>query len=48
MRRAYKMLYREKLSLDDARVKIADAASRIPVLVPLAEFLAVPGRGIVR
>ncbi|MEO8344719.1 MAG: acyl-ACP--UDP-N-acetylglucosamine O-acyltransferase [Betaproteobacteria bacterium] len=48
VRRAYKLLYREKMSLDEARVKIADAASRISVLVPLAEFLSVPGRGIVR
>ena len=48
VRRAYKMLYRENLSLDDARAKIADAAVRAPVLAPLVEFLAVPGRGIVR
>ncbi len=48
VRRAYKMLYRENLSLDDARAKIAVAADRSPVLAPLVEFLAVPGRGIVR
>jgi UDP-N-acetylglucosamine acyltransferase len=48
VRRAYKSLYRENLSLDDARTKIAVAAERAPVLAPLVDFLAVPGRGIVR
>jgi UDP-N-acetylglucosamine acyltransferase len=48
LRRAYKILYRQGLSLDDARVKIAAAAVDAPVLKPLADFLAVPGRGIVR
>jgi len=48
VRRAYKALYRENLTLDEARVKIAAAAATAPVLTPLVEFLAVPGRGIVR
>lgn len=48
VRRAYKALYRENLTLDEARVKIAAAAVTAPVLTPLVEFLAVPGRGIVR
>jgi UDP-N-acetylglucosamine acyltransferase len=48
VRRAYKALYRESLSLEDAKVKIATAAANAPVLAPLVEFLAVPGRGIVR
>ena len=48
VRRAYKALYRENLSLDEARAKIASAAASAPVLAPLVEFLAVPGRGIVR
>jgi UDP-N-acetylglucosamine acyltransferase len=48
VRRAYKTLYRENLSLDDARAKIAAAAAKAPVLAPLVEFLAVSGRGIVR
>ena len=48
VRRAYKTLYREGLSLEDARAKLeADAASE-PVLASLAAFLAVAGRGIVR
>jgi UDP-N-acetylglucosamine acyltransferase len=48
VRRAYKMLYRENLSLDEARAKITAAAATARVLTPLVEFLAVPGRGIVR
>jgi len=48
VRRAYKALYREGLSLDDARAKIQAAAEEEPALRALADFLAVPGRGIVR
>jgi UDP-N-acetylglucosamine acyltransferase len=48
VRRAYKALYRENLTLDDAKVKIAAAARDAPVLMPLVEFLAAAGRGIVR
>ncbi|MBA3776059.1 MAG: acyl-ACP--UDP-N-acetylglucosamine O-acyltransferase [Betaproteobacteria bacterium] len=48
IKRAYKALYREKLSLDEARARIADAATRAAVLEPLAGFLASGGRGIVR
>lgn len=48
VRRAYKTLYRENLTLDEARAKIGAAAAKAPVLTPLVEFLAVPGRGIVR
>jgi UDP-N-acetylglucosamine acyltransferase len=48
VRRAYKALYRENLTLDDARAKIATAARNAPVLLPLVEFLADSGRGIVR
>jgi len=48
VRRAYKALYRENLTLEDAKAKIAAAAANAPVLAPLVEFLAVPGRGIVR
>ena len=48
IRRAYKTLYRESLPLDEARTKIAHSAREAPVLAPLAEFLAVEGRGIVR
>jgi len=48
IRRAYKTLYREQLTLEDARAKIAAEAASVPALRPLAEFLAVPGRGVVR
>jgi len=48
VRRAYKTLYREGRSLEDARAALATAAEASPVLTPLVEFLAVPGRGIVR
>jgi UDP-N-acetylglucosamine acyltransferase len=46
VRRAYKTLYREGLSLDEAREKLAADAS--PAVAPLAAFLAETGRGIVR
>jgi UDP-N-acetylglucosamine acyltransferase len=48
VRRAYKTLYREGLSLDDAKSALATAARAHPVLAPLAAFLAEPGRGIIR
>ena len=48
VRRAYKTLYREGRSLDDAKAALATAAATCPALTPLVEFLAVPGRGIVR
>ena len=48
VRRAYKTLYREGLSLEDAKAALATAANASPVLTPLVEFLAAPGRGIVR
>jgi UDP-N-acetylglucosamine acyltransferase len=48
VRRAYKTLYREGLPLEAARAKLAEQAAGEPVLAPLAAFLAVEGRGIVR
>ena len=48
VRRAYKMLYREGRSLEDARVALAEAAKASPVIAPLVEFLAETGRGIIR
>ena len=48
VRRAYKTLYRNGLSLEDAREALADAARDAPLLVPLVEFIAVSARGIVR
>lgn len=48
VRRAYKTLYREGLSLEDARAKLARDAAAEPALAPLVAFLSVAGRGIVR
>ncbi len=48
VRRAYKSLYREGHTLDDARTAIAAAARTAAALGPLVDFLAVAGRGIIR
>jgi UDP-N-acetylglucosamine acyltransferase len=48
VRRAYKTLYREGRSFEEAKAELATAAAAAPVLAPFVEFLAVPGRGIVR
>ncbi|MEP6941482.1 MAG: acyl-ACP--UDP-N-acetylglucosamine O-acyltransferase [Betaproteobacteria bacterium] len=48
IKRAYKTLYRESLSLEEARAKIGADARTTPVLAPLAAFLDTAGRGIVR
>ena len=48
VRRAYKTLYRNGLSLDAARDELGRAASAAPLLAPLVAFLAESGRGIVR
>jgi UDP-N-acetylglucosamine acyltransferase len=48
VRRAYKTIYREGLTLDDARVVLAEAAATTPALAPLIAFLAEPGRGLAR
>jgi len=48
VRRAYKTLYREGRALEEARQALEAAASESPSLSALVEFLAVPGRGIIR
>lgn len=48
LRRAYKVLYRSGRTLEDAKRELADAARDVPELLPLVDFLARPGRGIVR
>lgn len=48
IKRAYKTLYKAGLSLAEARASIAKDAELQPELQPLVEFLAVPGRGIIR
>ena len=48
IRRAYKTLYREGRTLDDAKAALALAAASSPPLAALVDFLAVTGRGIIR
>jgi UDP-N-acetylglucosamine acyltransferase len=48
VKRAYKTLYKSGLSFEQARTRIASEALAQPVLLPLAEFLATPGRGVIR
>ncbi len=48
LKRAYKLLYRSGLSLAEARAAIAAEAQTRPELMPLVDFLAVSGRGIIR
>jgi UDP-N-acetylglucosamine acyltransferase len=48
VRRAYKVLYRENRSLDEARDELAARAAENPRLAPLVAFLERAGRGIIR
>lgn len=48
IRRAYKTLYKSGLLLEEAKAQLAAAAAAQPALAPLVEFLATPGRGIIR
>ncbi len=48
IKRAYKVLYRQSLSMDEARATIADMAAQTPELQIFSEFIADSGRGIVR
>lgn len=48
IRRAFKTLYKKAQSLDEARAAIAAEALAAPELGLLADFLAQPGRGIIR
>jgi UDP-N-acetylglucosamine acyltransferase len=48
IRRAYKTLYKSGLLLEEAKAELAAASADHPELRPLVEFLAVPGRGIIR
>lgn len=48
IRRAYKILYRQGLGLQEATGQIADLAESYPELRLLVDFLRTPGRGIVR
>lgn len=48
VKRAFKTIYRSALKLDEARAAIEAEAKEIPELAPLAEFLSLSGRGIIR
>jgi len=48
IRRAYKTLYKSGLLFDQARAQLAAESAAHPELRPLVEFLAAPGRGIIR
>jgi UDP-N-acetylglucosamine acyltransferase len=48
LRRAYRTLYKSGLTLDQARAALAAEAAALPELQLWLDFLAVPGRGIVR
>ena len=48
IKRAYKTLYRNGLTLDEARRQIAEAAAQTPELQEFSDFIAESGRGIVR
>ncbi len=48
IKRAYKDIYRSGQTLEEAARKVGEAAAEVPELKILADFLAAPGRGIVR
>jgi UDP-N-acetylglucosamine acyltransferase len=48
VRRAYKAIYRESLSLEDATAKLVKMATDSPEIQPLVDFLKTAERGIIR
>lgn len=48
IRKAYKTLYRSGLTLDEARTALTEQAAECAEVAPLAEFLGLATRGIVR
>jgi UDP-N-acetylglucosamine acyltransferase len=48
VRRAYKALYRENLSLEDATSRLIEMATDSPEIQPLVDFLKLAERGIIR
>ncbi len=48
IKRAYRMLYRTGVPLNEALAQIAAEAQQVPVLERLVSFLEHPGRGIIR
>jgi UDP-N-acetylglucosamine acyltransferase len=48
LRRAYRTLYRAGLTLEEARAALLEQSNACPEVRLITDFLAVPGRGIVR
>jgi UDP-N-acetylglucosamine acyltransferase len=48
LRRAYKTIYRSGVTVDEALTELREQVKRCVEVQPLIDFLAVPGRGIVR
>ncbi|MBD2858265.1 acyl-ACP--UDP-N-acetylglucosamine O-acyltransferase [Spongiibacter sp. KMU-158] len=48
IRQAYKIIYRRKLTVDEALVKLDELAAEHPEVAPMAESLRTSSRGIVR
>ena len=48
VRRAYKVLFREGLTLEEARERLVVSAAATPVLEPLVTFIIAGGRGLAR
>ncbi|MDO8931752.1 MAG: acyl-[acyl-carrier-protein]--UDP-N-acetylglucosamine O-acyltransferase, partial [Rhodocyclaceae bacterium] len=48
IKRAYKAVYKSGLTLDEAHERVAAEQAGVPELSPFADFLAQPGRGIIR
>ena len=48
VKRSYKTLYKSGMKLDQARAAIESEVATVPELALLADFLAAPGRGIIR
>ncbi|HEX5125279.1 MAG TPA: acyl-ACP--UDP-N-acetylglucosamine O-acyltransferase [Rhodocyclaceae bacterium] len=48
IKRAYKAIYRNGLTLEEARVAVAELAQQTPEVALLSDFIAVSGRGIIR
>jgi UDP-N-acetylglucosamine acyltransferase len=48
VRRAYKAIYRESLSLEEATAKVIEMATDSPEIQPLVDFLKTAERGIIR
>lgn len=48
LKRAYKALYRSALTIEQVKDALAEEAQKSPEIQPLLDFVAVPGRGIIR